>query len=567
MISAAKRVPNFAGVALVDILANGVAVLIIVIVLSIASRFEQEQEYNERIQEISAVMTREFSTSLVLNRLASGPPAQLHDYENSELDRIWDPIILPVLEIHSNGVRDPYTNRFWTRAELLQEPNSLDDFLAAFSELQRTNLRGDFYDIGSFYLLMSILKDHQIVIRHWHFIGAPGIGPSTNWGACPPGVAAKDCVGTGSGNQTSRLNEVFDSLTNGDSDGSNQGEGDWPPQDASFGEGDEMAGSTIESLPEGTQLGPGPSGTGGTGLESFPDARASRNQMMGRGSSGTSSGQGEPSGLSIRLADPNAQAIPLGGLNLAALRQDTGSFLTAFMAFLDEIQRLYDNNQPPTEALQQFIPLLQSYLEEPPELTEAQRIAVEDLELAIDLHLSQGYARRATEPLLTMAMPPSAHPEAFIRLAVNRLLIEAEIQSNNVLQLDSLPAEARFRFNVQAYPDIWRGLQITADRNAVLVMSPDQSEPDIPKWRSIAYIAPQMDDFVVGFVHGTYDPDGHIEVISETNQSLVNTIRLMPEWIRNPFSIQTWMTLLYVTAGIVLLALLFFWRPGTRVRR
>ena len=72
MISAARRIPNFAGVALVDILANGVAVLIIVIVLSIASRFEQEKEYSERIQEVSAVMTREFSTSLVLNRLAAG---------------------------------------------------------------------------------------------------------------------------------------------------------------------------------------------------------------------------------------------------------------------------------------------------------------------------------------------------------------------------------------------------------------------------------------------------------------------------------------------------------------
>ena len=56
MITAARRIPNFAGVALVDILANGVAVLIIVIVLSIASRFEQEKEYGERIQEVSAVM-------------------------------------------------------------------------------------------------------------------------------------------------------------------------------------------------------------------------------------------------------------------------------------------------------------------------------------------------------------------------------------------------------------------------------------------------------------------------------------------------------------------------------
>ena len=77
MSSSASRIPNFAGVALVDILANGVAVLVIVIVLSIAARAEKEDRYTEKVQEIGVVMTREFSTSLVLNKMAASPPALL----------------------------------------------------------------------------------------------------------------------------------------------------------------------------------------------------------------------------------------------------------------------------------------------------------------------------------------------------------------------------------------------------------------------------------------------------------------------------------------------------------
>ena len=563
MIAAAQRIPNFAGVALVDILANGVAVLIIVIVLSIASRFEQENEYNERIQEISAVMTREFSTSLVLNRLAAGPPALLHDYENSNLDQIWDPAVLPVLEIHKDGVRDPHSGRFWRRSELLQEPNSLDIFLRDFDAYQRTAVRGDFYDIGAFYLLMSILKDHDITITHWHFVGTTGIGQATNLASCPAGMSAKDCEGAGASEPGSLMSDVFDSLTNGKERGAAQQEVDWPP-----GSGDregrvDLAAGSIDSLPQGTQLGPG--GTGNMTGESFPDVRISRSRLRGSGNGGA--GNSEEGGFTIRLADPTIDSLPLGSLNLAGLQRSPEAFLGAFMAFLGEIQRLYDNDQPPTELLHQFIPILQSFLTNPPELTDTQLAAIEDLALSLQLLSGRQQARRRPEPLLTLPMSPSAYPEALIRLAVNRVLTEAEIQSNNRSQLQAVPDEARLRFNLQAYPDIWRGLQIAVDRNAVLLMSPEQSEPDIPKWRAMAYLSPQLDDFVVGFVFGTVDEDGHVEVIAETNQNLVNTMRLMPQWGRNPFSIQTWMTLLYTVASLSLIALLFFWRPGTRFRR
>ena len=93
---------------------------------------------------------------------------------------------MPVLEFHANVVRDPYSGTVWTRAELLQTPNTLDDFLYRLPTAARGSIRGDIYDVGTYYLLMSILRDHGIRIWHWHFMGGKGgaLG-SGDIGDCP----------------------------------------------------------------------------------------------------------------------------------------------------------------------------------------------------------------------------------------------------------------------------------------------------------------------------------------------------------------------------------------------
>ena len=467
---------------------------------------------------------------------------------------------MPVLEIHTDGVRDPYSGTYWSRAELLQEPNSLDAFLSDFDAVQRTSVRGDFYDVGAFYLLMSILKDHGIVITHWHFIGATGIGQEASLASCPAGFSAQDCTGLNPGDSSAQMADVFESLGDGDQTGGNE-DGEWPPRDAEWQDNGNGQDIGADQLPQGAEIGPG--GSGSFDAESFPDVRASRRQQTGQADSGTGAG----SGFSLRWADPTATLMPMDSLNFAAMQEDLESFLAAVMAFLDEVQRFYDNDNAPTQLLQRFIPVLQSLLSDPPTLSDAHREAIEDLALSLELVHSQGYIYDQTEPLMTMPLQQSAHPEALMRVATNRTLIEAEIQSNNAQLLNAIPDNARLRFNLQAYPDIWRGMQIALERHAVLLMSPDQSEPDKPKWRAVAYLAPQLNDFVVGFVFGVYDEDGHLAILAEPNQGMVDTIRVLPEWQRSPFSIQVWMTLLYAVAGLALLALLFFWRPGARLRR
>ena len=245
--------PDFAGVALVDILANGVAMLIIVIVVSIAARMEREERYAEQASEVAAVMSHKFSTSLVLNSLAASPPARLHDYETSPLDQILHPRILPILEMHRGFVREFYSGTIWTRRNLLEERSGLGTWLAGLTDDQKGRLRIDVYDVPQFYLTMSILREHGIRIYHWHFLtGALTAGEAAG---CPGGVAAKDCPG-GGGETPAPLPQ----LALDDHGSGGLGDLDTPliePPSGS-GQGSSGAGSRPGFMPGGTGSAPGP---------------------------------------------------------------------------------------------------------------------------------------------------------------------------------------------------------------------------------------------------------------------------------------------------------------------
>ena len=298
--------PDFAGVALVDILANGVAMLIIVIVVSIAARMEREERYAEQASEVAAVMSHKFSTSLVLNSLAASPPARLHDYETSPLDQFLHPGILPILEMHRGFVREFYSGTIWTRPELLEEHSGLGAWLAGFTDEQRGRLRIDVYDVPQFYLTMSILREHGIKVYHWHFLtGALTAGEAAS---CPGGVAAKDCPGGGSETPAPLPQLALDDHGSG---GPGNLDRSLIESTSVGGRGSNGAGSRPGFMPGGTGSEPGPlpgnvvpgvagsagagfatqgasSGTAGTGLQ--PGSGSSGAAGEGRGAGGEDSG-------------------------------------------------------------------------------------------------------------------------------------------------------------------------------------------------------------------------------------------------------------------------------------
>ena len=245
--------PDFAGVALVDILANGVAMLIIVIVVSIAARMEREERYAEQASEVAAVMSHKFSTSLVLNSLAASPPARLHDYETSPLDQFLHPGILPILEMHRGFVREFYSGTIWTRRNLLEEHSGLGAWLAGFTDEQRGRLRIDVYDIPQFYLAMSTLREHGIKVYHWHFVtGALTAGEAAR---CPGGVAAKDCPG-GGGEAPAPLPQL--AMDDHGSGGLGNPESPLVEPPSGGGRGSNGAGSRSGFMSDGTGSAPGP---------------------------------------------------------------------------------------------------------------------------------------------------------------------------------------------------------------------------------------------------------------------------------------------------------------------
>ena len=301
-VARGRRLPDFAGVALVDILANGVAMLIIVVVLSITTRMEREERLVERAEEVVTVMSHRLSTSLVLNSLAASPPARLHDYETSPLDAVYDPEVLPILELHRGFVREFYSGAVWTRRALLAGGNPMSAWLSGLGEAPRMRIRVDIYDVDQFYVAMSIFREHGVAIRHWHFV--PHRISLAEAARCPPGVAAKDC-GEGSVLGTE---EKWPELIVKDGRSSAAPGTDWPPAGLGpglgFGAVRGDAGRSPGPLPGGVVA--GRAGAAEIGFSASDGELAS---AAPRGSGGETRGRGFGSGE----VEPDG-AAGLGGL-------------------------------------------------------------------------------------------------------------------------------------------------------------------------------------------------------------------------------------------------------------
>ncbi|MXZ44052.1 MAG: hypothetical protein F4Z01_03620 [Gammaproteobacteria bacterium] len=574
MSSGASRIPNFAGIALVDILANGVAVLIIVIVISIAVRAEKEERYTEKVQEIATVMTREFSISLVLNRLAASPPAQLHDYETADIDAIWHPEVMPVLEFHRTLVRDPYSGTVWTREQLLEKPNTLDLFIEAMSESARRSIRGDIYDVGTYYLVMSILKDHGLGIWHWHFVGGSGgLAGSGSAADCPPGVSFEDCARLEGANIAElpglpELEGWMDGNTDEDDSALDEFTQSWPPEDGEYGEGTEWSDDpTVANpdVPEGSSLGQtapidpfDPSAMG-----SFPAARPpSGPPTSGQPSGNTGSVQApENETFSIRLADPDTQNDSGEGVPIEL--PDPDQILYAVMLFLIDIQDFLDQDIPPTRLIRDYMLELTNNVDRIDSLSDEDYEIVEDLLQSL-LNFS-GPVDESTplEPLEVNLRTVEDLQYSQIRVVPNRLLYDVEVITDG--SISDLGSNTAFlRLSLNKYPDVWEGLQVDLHRGSVLLMPESDESTTYPSWRAVAFVSMTLSDVIVGFVYGTVDEYGLLSVDADSNRIYLGSQEITPASEGWFFGVKSWLVTLYVLLALAVAAFLIFWRPGLR---
>ena len=649
MIRTLRRMPDFAGVALVDILANGVAMLIIVIVVTIAARMEREERYAEQADEVVAVMSHKFSTSLVLNSLAASPPARLHDYDTSPLDQVLDPELLPILELHSGFVREFYTGTIWRRRDLLAEHSALGAWLAGFSDERKARLRVDIYDIPEFYLTMSILREHGIRVFHWHFL--TGALSPREAARCPPGVAAKDCPGGeadtpvplprlaleergsrglgglldsprleplsgagggsgGAGDGPGRAGAVPGPMPggvvpgmagragagfgggggipgspgtagkprrqSGQANGSGGGEGD----------GEQRAAGAERGLLSGPRIGgrdrefgaDSRSGTDPTAtLGSFPDARdgrggpsagAGRGQARrdGQGRAGSDEppragsgpgGDGPRYRLRIALPESIRRRAQSGREGVAALETMFGIILH----YLDELQDTLDAGGTPSPLIEGFAERIRRAFRAPPPLTEPQRQIARDLALKFSLLPHLGGPVFRPDPLVLRPAPPGPRADAALVVEPNRL--------NDVVGVDrggeprdgggephgTFPRRGRAALALNAYPGIWKGLEIEIEPHSVLLAPPAAGMPERMRWRPVAYITPRLDDFIVGFVFADMDPVGRLRIQADANRVRIQGRPLFTEYRESGFGSRGWLVSLYaaLVAGLLLL--------------
>ena len=701
-----RRMPDFAGVALVDILANGVAMLIIVVVVTIAARMEREERYAEQASEIAAVMSHKLSTSLVLNSLAASPPARLHDYETSPLDQMLDPELLPILELHGGFVREFYSGTIWTRRALLEERSGLGVWLAGMGDERKARLRVDVYDIPQFYLTMSILREHGIRVHHWHFLtGALSLGEAAR---CPPGVAAKDCHGGGAeapaplprlaledrgsgglGGPESPLLEPPSGTNQGSSgagglrdlmsDGAGSTPGPMPggvvPGMAGHaGAGFGAEGGVPGSPGAGLRPGSGIAGAGGTGrgagdgdpaeagagrgllsspgaagrdrgfgtepgldpgtaaaLGSFPGARGGRTERsagagrggsprddQGRAGRGQSSRTGSGPGgdgpqVSLRIALPKSvrREAQSGGQGAAALEAMFGIILH----YLGELQNSLDTGGTPSPRIDSFAERIQRAFRAPPPITEAERRIARDLALKFALLPHLGKPAFRPDPLALRPAPPGPGADAVLVIEPNRL--------NDIVGVDrgaagrdgedsaveeragraqgeeprngegpvgegpgrkqrggerpaggrhdgeghadarhsaTLPGRGRATLALNAYPGIWKGLEVRIEPYSVLLMPPEANAPERMRWRAVAYITPRLDDFIVGFVFADMDTEGRLRIQADANRVRLEGRPLFTEYRESAFGSRGWLVSLYAALAAGLLLLVVGWR-------
>lgn len=546
-MSARRKMPGVAGMALVDILANGAAMLLIVIVLSIAARVEREEFKAEKTREVASVMSRRFATSLVLNRLTASQPAVLHDYENSPIDQILDPAVMPILELHRDYAREYYSGSVWPRSVLLADPNPMDKWLASIPPQTRRRLRMDIYDIGQFYVVMSILREYGAAPTHWHFL--PGRLPMAAARRCPPGVAGKDCppAVAGSGDGAPGGESVGDILASGDGSGAGGGGGGWDYGGGGAGGAGAGGGGGGGSLPGGAVASPGggeggrPGGLGGGG--GFPGAyggglgmgggsggrgghggmggsgggSGGRGGLGGAGGGGEGNGGSAGGGFRLRLASPESLREETGGLPWGKEQPEPEKIIGALLRYTAELQESLDGGVSPVAEIRNFKRRVGELIKNPPTLSPPER------RIAGSVVWQRGIVEGVfgktlpTEPFLILK-EEGGDGEPALAFKPNRMLSHAALVSG----AEDFASEARPVINLNSHPDIWSGLRLPLRWGSVLLMPPSRKLPSVPRWRAVAYVSPQFNDFIVGFIYSRIDGNGRILADPLNNRVLLD---------------------------------------------
>ncbi len=537
--------PPFAGVALADILANSVAIVIIMIVVMLMTRYQQEQEKLTQTEDVAVLLSRELASSFVMNSLPTSPPARLHDYIASPLDRNPLHSTMPIIELHDDFVRDHYTGTVYRRDELLRQDNAFDAYLASLTPAQLAAMRVDVYGIRQFYVAMSILKAHGHQPHHWHFLEQPGMGGGLSGSALALSdgsslEAEKTVSGAGrsiSGRQRTRDREAAlpeDVSLAGTGSGLNP-----YPADAAFGRG---AGD--ESQQEFFDL-PGSARENDSGLEgTASDSSAAASRNISAGSSGSR----------FRAAGRPENAIPIA----TEQNLDMVAVLRGLFAFMEKVQAAADADQPSPLPRYHFV---RDVLGIVPSLPAADRDQAQQLRNLVFLMETP---REPDDDALKLRLAISADVRGqAMAVFPNEPLSHVRWLRDPVQPaLGDMPEIATVTLQLGAHAEVHEGLRMPLARDALVLMPKTAPEPQ-PRWRVVTLVNAQRNDFVTGFLYAAVDDAGRLLLPVDENAVTVGGLRIESHFPALAFRGETRQLLFYglIAALFAVGIVVRYWKP------
>ena len=539
------------GVALADILANSVAVILILIIVTITAQQKKSQDEITQNADITSILARQLASSIVYNDLPSSPPAVLHDYRSCAIAHDCNHYLYPVLELYDGYMRIFNTNTRIYRNELLRNPNALDRYLKSLPPQQADNIRIDIHGISEYYLVMGILQENNMRSRHWHFLGehVPGLNNPIDATELGNYAYHRENPESSAGGQ---FND--DSSTASSESQSGQPDLDGGQSNAmmSYTMGTEQADfNTLSQLNYDSLLPPSANASGDQGSSSsqshdaFSPGRGGgqfsqrtpstlfdalvgmmaesrglvqEGSQQGRGSSGAQSDQRQSR---FHIPNVNGQLPGEDGDNSLNIELSAEDYHAVVLAYI--FKMLKEARREETFLLSQARDWLLELARNPAAIKDHPHAAlIESMAQAMRADIDAGYVPldKVVEnplPFNALVLNPNQVPSQ-AQLLFNRLprwiapiLASGEIQPQMVLR---------------SFPTLYKGETLDFPKAYTLVVHPDEWADKQQQWRPVAIIDPQLSDISMGFVYAALDDNGAIELLAGPNLLRLNQVPL-----------------------------------------
>ena len=528
------------GVALADILANSVAVILILIIITLSVQQKRAEEEIKKNNDLTSILARQIATSVVFNDLPSSPPARLHDYHSCAIPHDCQPHLYPIVEMHNNHIRIFKSNTKIYRNELLRENNAFDRYLRSLNKEERLNIRLDVYSVSEYYLALGILQEHDIRPRHWHYLGEK-TKPLENKLLQDETIAGIEAQESQEVDNAEGESLEGAGLEPSENQNNSQGEGDQNQQDQQLAGAELANAEMMEALQYDELLPPSKGGdaeqqpeqntnqSGGNEQESnqkpsslFEALVGAMAESRGLDASELTGGAGSGDSRSFNLRVPNSKSQQENGK-----QQGGGETITlpleqynrVILTYVFSMLKLAEKEQ--TLELRQAKELLFSITKSKDDLSNFENYAlVEKLSQLYDTGVPDTYPKLNEKENLLQENNNTYLIQSNQPLPKNVLRIHQPTSwLENLKDTKSVQPSMLMRL----YPSLYKGELLDFPKGYALIVHPEQFQNTHLKWRPVAILDNRLEDISMGFIYASVE-DESLLIAAGPNQLALNQL-------------------------------------------